>query len=101
MNNCFIPIKKATMRRLISLQPLAVANYLTKAALDFNHYKIKDKTNKIIINWDNTILDKRVIELNKVNKEVLEISIRAERKCYNLRARSVEYSPILSKARLK
>ena len=101
MGDSFIPIKKLTMRRLVSSQLLAVANYLTKAALDFNHHKIKDKINKIIVNRDNTIPDERGIHLNKIEKEVSEILIEAKRKYHNLRARVVEYSPILLKARLE
>ena len=38
-------------------------NYLAKAELDFNHYKIQDKVNKIIVNWNNIIPDKRAIQL--------------------------------------
>jgi len=50
MGKGFIPIEKAIMRRLTSLQSLLVANYLAKAELDFNHHKIQDKINKIIAN---------------------------------------------------
>ena len=76
-------------------------NYLAKAELDFNHHKIQDKMNKIITNQNNIIPDDRAIQLNKVDKEVLEILIKAEKKYCTLRAEVVEYSPILSKARFE
>jgi len=39
--------------------------------------------------------------MNKVDKEALELLLRAKKKYHNLRVGVVEYSPIFLKARLK
>ena len=48
----FIPIVKVEIRRLTSTQLKAVRNHLSKATYNFKYYKILNKLEIIITNWD-------------------------------------------------
>ena len=81
-------------------QPKLVSNYITKAESLFHYHRIESKLKTINDTWDQSLTSTKEIVLNKVNSEVTELLINAEKECRHLYARAILFSPELSKAGL-
>ena len=56
------------MRRLVTCQPSAVENYLSRSEDLFNQHRIKEKIERLKETWDERSLANRATEYNKIDK---------------------------------
>jgi len=89
------------MRRLVTCQPSAVENYLSRSEDLFNQHRIKEKIERLKETWDKRSLANRATEYNKIDKQATKLLISLEKKCYKLRTGAVPFNLELSKLGLK
>ena len=97
MGDGFVPITKHEIRQLILTQPTSVQNYLARAQVFQKEHKIIQKLDGIKDQWNTLDKSKRSHEIEKIDKQIMNILILAKKQCRKLRIGAVEYSLALSK----